>query len=438
MSHAIQTHLPHHDRHHSGHAGHAGHHDGPLPAFRAYGIELEYMIVERDSLAIKPVADRWLQAMAGGAQVHEVERGMLGWSNEMALHVIELKNLRPSTMLQVLPSALQSEIRSANHTLEALDARLMPTGMHPWMNPLTEARFWPHRNAELYRAYDRIFDARAHGWANLQSMHINLPFANDQEFARLHAAIRILLPILPALAASTPIADGRDTGFADYRMEVYRHNASAIPSIAGKIIPDNATNRDSYRMLVLDAMYRDIAPHDPEMLLRHEWLNSRGAIPRFDRHAIEIRVVDVQECPRADLAIAAAAIAVTKALYQEEWAPLAEQQAQGTDALARIFLSCVRNAEHAVIEDAAYLRLLGYPGTQCQAGDLWHHLIEQRLHGHIGSSVAWTDTLQVLLREGPLARRILRALNGDLSHECLHEVYSALCDCLNEGKLFQP
>ena len=47
----------------------------------------------------------------------------------------------------------------------------------------------------------------------------------------------------------------------------------------------------------------DIAPLDPDGTLQHEWLNSRGAIARFDRNAIEIRVLDIQECPVADLAI---------------------------------------------------------------------------------------------------------------------------------------
>ncbi|HAL85576.1 MAG TPA: hypothetical protein DCM31_01010, partial [Deferribacteraceae bacterium] len=37
-------------------------------------------------------------------------------------------------------------------------------------------------------------------------------------------------------------------------------------------------------------MYRDIAPYDPECILQEEWLNSRGAIARFDRKAIEIRL----------------------------------------------------------------------------------------------------------------------------------------------------
>ncbi len=407
----------------------------PLPAFRAFGIELEYMIVDSEDLSVRPLADQWLHQQAG-ARVNEFERGMLGWSNELVLHVIELKNLRPSTMLQVLPTSLQAEIQYANRTLEALGARLMPGAMHPWMDPKRESQFWPHQHAELYRTYDRIFGAKSHGWTNLQSMHVNLPFSNDQEFAHLHAAIRLVLPILPALAASSPIADGKHTGFADFRMEVYRHNAQAMPSIAGQIIPETITNQDSYQTLILNPMYRDIAPHDPEMLLRHEWLNSRGAIARFDRNAIEIRVIDMQECPKADLAIAAATIAVVKALYHEEWATLAAQQAIPTDALAQIFLSCIRNGELAVIEDTRYLQLLGMPGKSCQAGELWRYLISERLHGHVGGSMSWNDTLQVLLDQGPLARRILRAVDSDFSREHLRDVYRRLCDCLHDGTIF--
>ena len=39
-------------------------------------------------------------------------------------------------------------------------------------------------------------------------------------------------------------------------------------------------------------MYRQIAPLDPDHVVQYEWLNSRGAIARFDRNAIEIRVID--------------------------------------------------------------------------------------------------------------------------------------------------
>ena len=101
--------------------------------------------------------------------------------------------------------------------------------MHPWMRPAAETRLWPHGQTEIYAGFRPHFRlSTRHGWANLQSMHINLPFASDVEFARLHAAFGWLLPILPALAASSPIVDGA-VRLADNRMEVYRSNASAIP-----------------------------------------------------------------------------------------------------------------------------------------------------------------------------------------------------------------
>src|SRR6266542_415356 len=297
----------------------------PLPVFAAVSIELEYMIVDARSLDVRPIADRALEALAGHPAA-DVERGELGWSNELVLHVIEVKNLAPSPSLEPLAAAFQHEIGEMNRVLAPLDARLMPTGMHAWMDPRTETRLWPRDNAEIYRAFDRLFDCRRHGWANLQSMHINLPFADDDEFARLHAAVRLILPLIPALAASSPFADGQRKPFLDYRIEVYRTNSDRVSSITGMVIPDNARDHVDYQTGVLEPMYRDIAPDDPERVLQHEWLNARGAIARFDRSAIEIRLCYTQECPRADVAIAAIVAAVARALFEERWQPLDAQQ----------------------------------------------------------------------------------------------------------------
>ncbi|WP_151636692.1 carboxylate-amine ligase [Noviherbaspirillum aerium] len=416
----------------------------PLHAFTGYGIELEYMIVDRDSLSVLPVADRLLRgadAQGGG----EVRRGAMGWSNELVLHVVEIKNREPAASLGLLHEAFQGEVREINRRLDAMQARLMPGAMHPWMNPLAETQLWPHDNEEIYRTYARIFDSRSHGWANLQSMHVNLPFADDTQFARLHAAIRLVLPILPALAASSPIADGGITGFADYRMQVYAGNADGIPSIAGMVVPENAGSRSEYEQRILAPMYRDIAPHDPEGVLRHEWLNSRGAIARFDRNAIEIRVIDTQECPQADLAIAAATVDAVRRLYE---APtLAEQQDMPTAMLAGLLHACLRDAEQAAVTDPAYLRLMGYAGRECSAGELWRHLIgnmmeddvHDSLQGHHGRQEPWREPLHTILKEGPLARRILRAVgDGGAPRARLREVYAQLCTCLQDGRMFLP
>ena len=97
--------------------------------------------------------------------------------------------------------------------------------------------------------------------------------------------------------------EGRLAGSLDARLEVYRTNTQRIPSVAGRIIPEQAFDRAAYTRIIFDPMYAQIAPHDPSGVLRDEFLNARGAIARFSRGAIEIRVIDVQECPAADLAI---------------------------------------------------------------------------------------------------------------------------------------
>src|SRR5262249_20775901 len=186
----------------------------PLHLCQGFGVELEYMIVDADSLHVLPVADRVLHSVAG-EYVNDVERGAITWSNELALHVIELKTTEPAPHLDGLCASFEESIGEINERLAPLKGRLMPTAMHPWMEPDREMRLWPHDYSPVYEAFNRIFDCRGHGWANLQSVHLNLPFANDKEFARLHAAVRLLLPLLPALAASSPVVEGRPTGFLD-------------------------------------------------------------------------------------------------------------------------------------------------------------------------------------------------------------------------------
>ncbi|RJF99088.1 carboxylate-amine ligase [Noviherbaspirillum saxi] len=410
-----------------------------LHAFMGYGIELEYMIVDRARLSVLPLADVLLRESPGG-EGNEVRRGRMGWSNELVMHVIEIKNLRPSVSLSMLPDVFQAEVREINRLLEPRGARLMPGAMHPWMDPRSETQLWPHDNEDIYRAYDRIFDSKSHGWANLQSMHVNLPFAGDDEFARLHAAVRLVLPILPALAASSPIADGKPTGFADYRMHVYSSNADAIPSIAGMIVPETVTSKRAYEQRILAPMYKDIAPYDTDGVLKHEWLNSRGAIARFERNAIEIRVLDTQECPRADLAIAAVTVDAIRRLYRAGGPDLAEQQEMSTAALAAILQACIRDAEQTVIDNPAYLRLFAYPGHRCTTGELWDHLVGLMLAEDVSHAELSRVPLQAILQHGPLARRIVRALGTGAARKAraIRDVYEQLCDCLQEGKMFLP
>ncbi len=403
-----------------------------LGLFEGFGIEIEYMIVDAGSLSVRPIADELLKEVAGAYEM-EVDQGALCWSNELALHLIELKTNGPVASLDGLHSAFQSDVNAIDRLLAPMGARLLPGGMHPWMAP-DELRLWPHEDDVIYDTLHRIFDCHGHGWSNLQSMHVNVPFRDDEELGRLHAAIRLVLPILPALAASSPIVDGAPSGALDTRLTVYRNNAQRIPSVSGRVIPEPVFTRADYERL-LHGIYRDLAPFDPEGIIQHEWINARGCIARFDRMALEIRLIDVQECPRMDIAIAHAATAAVKALVEEFWVSLEEQQAWTVDDLEPILLATAEQADQATIDDADFLRAFGLPPKPLLATELWQHLLETQIEPRHEHASAARD-LRLILEQGCLARRIAAAAGPKPSRARLHEVYRRLADCLHHGEAF--
>ncbi|HBA85360.1 MAG TPA: glutamate--cysteine ligase [Verrucomicrobia bacterium] len=407
-----------------------------LGLFQGYGVECEYMVVDRESLDIRPVVDELFRSIAGD-YVSDIECGQVAWSNELVLHVVEMKTNGPAPELAGVAARFDRNVGELNRRLAPMGCRLMPTAAHPWMNPSREMRLWPHEYSPVYEAFNRVFDCRGHGWANLQSCHLNLPFSNDEEFGRLHAAIRLLLPILPALAASSPMLDGHPTGWMDTRLREYRNNCRRIPSIAGAIVPEAVFTRRAYREKVFQPMYRDIASCDPDGVLQDEFLNARGAIARFQRHAIEIRVLDIQECPRADLAILQLIARVLRELVLQRWVGLDRQKSFETKRLAGILEATMKDAESAVIVDPEYLQAFQCEMPVCTAGELWQHLFQLvRITAGNENHDDWAAPMKVILREGSLARRIARALKGDYSRERQKEVYSRLCDCLAEGRMF--
>jgi gamma-glutamyl:cysteine ligase YbdK (ATP-grasp superfamily) len=404
-----------------------------LGLFEGYGVELEYMIVDAETLGVRPIADRVI-ATENGSVEKEIERGAFAWSNELARHVIEFKTNGPTAGLAGLAEGFEREVARTEEILAPLGARLLPTAMHPWMDPARELEIWPHADREIYAAFHRIFDCRGHGWANLQSAHLNLAFANDQEFGRLHAAVRALLPLLPALAAASPFVDGRYPGTLDSRLEAYRVNARRVPSVTGDVIPEPVFTRAEYEGL-LETIYADLAPLDPAGTLRHEWVNARGCIARFDRMALEIRVLDMQECPRADLAIAAAVSCVVRALCDPTPSHQARLRGLATEALARMLRAVSAAAEAAKIDDRDYLRALGLPDGPRTAGEVWRELIERDVRSD-PFAAEHLPALERLLDEGSLARRILRSAGTAPSHEELRSLYRKLGDCLREDDLF--
>lgn len=398
--------------------------------FSVLGIEIEYMLVDKDTLDVQPKSDQIINAIAGH-QTNSVSLGDIDISNELVMHVLELKNNGPRPVDSPIAKQFHDAIVTLQPVLDDHHLMLLPTGAHPWMDPHKETKRWPHGDRSIYKQYDSIFNCQGHGWSNLQSMHINLPFGNDQEFVELHSAVRLLLPLLPALAASTPIIEKKLTGFQDSRLEFYAKNQLKIPSITGNVIPEYITSEAQYKKDILEPMYRDIAPYDPKGLLQDEWLNSRGAIPKFERKAIEIRIVDSQECVQADIAIAKTVHEILKNWHENSEHHL--HRPCKTEQLKSIYDETIKNGFSTRLDQAELFTQWQLPKRNMSVRDAWSLLIE-RVSTSLDNSTQLV--LEHILKHGNLSERIIRACANDLSRTKLQQVYQNLADCLLENKMF--
>jgi len=401
----------------------------PLHLFDAYGVELEYMLVDRDSLNVVPAVDEIFKA-ASGTYASDYEDGPITWSNELVRHVMEVKVTTPVPTFAGLPETFMTSIQSINNLAHARSARLMPTAMHPWMDPAHETQLWPHEYASVYQTFHRIFDCYRHGWANLQSVHLNLPFNGDDEFARLHAAIRLVLPLIPALAASSPIVEGKVTGIMDNRLDVYCRNSRLISQITGEVIPEPVYSYTAYDETIFQPMYKAIAPYDVDGTLQDEFLNARGAIARFERSAIEIRLIDVQECPQADVAIVEAVVHAVKQLVSERYCDWKSQSVWPAAHLRGILLETIVQAEKTPLHDMDYLAVWGInkPAT---ALEVWQHITKNMTPESNRTGTA----LEKLFSRGPLARRMISHLGNGTSREEIRALYVQLAECLQAGRM---
>lgn len=401
--------------------------------FEVYGIELEYMLVNNSNLKVAPIVDQLLTKKEGKLTA-DVDNGNIAWSNELVAHVVELKTNGPTANLNGLSELFHNNIIEINQLLESLNAKLLPTASHPIMNPLTDTQLWKHSYSEVYELYNRIFNCKGHGWSNVQSTHINLPFYDDKEFGKLHAAIRVILPLIPGLCASSPILEGKNTGFKDTRLEYYKTNQKEIPEMTGLIIPERVFSKVDYYATIFEPIKKAIRPYDTKKILDHHFLNSRGAIARFDRDAIEIRLVDIQESPKADIAICVLIIETLKFLVNKKLGSIQNQKKWLKQELFDILNPIIKDAETYTISNKDYLEVFEIKEVST-VQNIWKHLYEL-VKPNIHES--HYEALDVILTKGTLSTRILKAVDNDYSEQHIIDVYNQLAQCLQENKLFVP
>ncbi len=273
----------------------------PYKPWEVVGLEIEYPIVDAGLNATGLVADV-LRELAG-RPTSGVELGVVGLSNEIVDHVLEIKTVLPLTSLVDTEVVLAETVRRVNSLLAARGARLMPTGMHPWLDP-KRTRLWARSGRKIYATYARLFDVHTHGWANVQATHVNLPVGDEADVGPMMNAAALLVPYLPALAASSPMFDAKLQPSVDNRLAFIIEHQARITESCGEIVPEYTTGLAAYKRDVLQPMYAAVDRLPDAGLLRHEYFNARGAVLKMSRQSMEVRVLDTQECVRMDCAIA--------------------------------------------------------------------------------------------------------------------------------------
>jgi hypothetical protein len=157
-------------------------------------------------------------------------------------------------------------------------------------------------------------------------------------------------------------------------------------------------------------------------LLNREWVNSRGVIFRFDRSALEVRVIDEQECVKSDVALSCFVRAALRGLtaLKAELSP--------HDLLVRDFNKIVKEGLNAQVSSSHgktarqvcqhYLNLAFKYADEDEKKYLW--IIKKRLENGSLSEI--------------ICNRVLKRAEKTDFHEAVINVYSTLIKCLSDNE----
>jgi gamma-glutamyl:cysteine ligase YbdK (ATP-grasp superfamily) len=385
------------------------------------GPEHEFSLVNEELQAL-PIVDKVIKDFCGKV-VNFVELPRFTFGKELQLHVMEIKANAPFKSPELFEETMQNAVATLLDFLEKkYHAHLLGTGMHPLLR-LEKTSVWPHRHRKIYQEYSKVFNLKQHGWLNIQSFHLNLPYSQEEKGVLLHNMLAGLCAYLPAISASSPICEGAIGPNVDNRLYFYKVNQREVPSITGDVIPEPVSSFNQYRREVIGQYSQDLAKAGAgKTILFKEWVNSRGVIFRFDRSALEVRVMDEQECVKSDVALSCFIRAALRGLIAERIEPLQHQ------LLVRDFNSVMAKGLNAKV-----LHPNGETARQvCQ------HLFNLALENAEEDEKKYLWIVKKRIESGNLSELIReriskKAQKTDLE-EAILSVYSTLIKCLADNQ----
>jgi len=384
------------------------------------GPEHEFSLVDKE-LKVMPISDKIIKDYCGKT-INFVELAKFTFGKEMQLHVMEVKANQPFKSPIEFEQTMQNAVSTLNQILKKHGASLLGTGMHPLLK-LKDTAIWPHHHKKIYQEYGKIFNLNQHGWLNIQSFHLNLPYKKEANGIQMHNLLANLSAYLPAIASSSPIYEGKNGPDINNRLQFYKVNQKEIPSITGEVIPDYAVSLSQYKHDVIERYTKDLARAGAgKALLYREWVNSKGVIFRFDRCALEVRVMDEQECIKSDVALSCFIRAALRGLMVLKTEPLPH------DLLVKDFNMIVKEGLNAQVSNPH-----GKTARQvCQ------HYINLALEYADKDEKKYLWIIKKRIEDGSLSEiircRVLKRAQKTDFPEAIISVYSTLIKCLSDNE----
>lgn len=256
---------------------------------RTVGVEEELLLVDPATRAASPRSQQVLKQLREHGAAPRASSDEL--DQELFRHQLETRT-DPATDLTDTLAQLRAARRTAGEAAAEVGLAVVATGVSP-VRLGEPAVTRNDRYQDMVQTFGEV--ARSGGTCG---MHVHVAIGSDEEGVAVLDRIAPWLPLLLAISANSPIANGRDTTYASWRARLWSTWPSAGPTEAFGSV-------ETYRE-VCRAMIESGAARDPGML----YFDARLAV---EHPTVEVRVSDVCTDPEDGVLVAA----LTRALVEQ-------------------------------------------------------------------------------------------------------------------------
>ncbi|WP_395659154.1 glutamate--cysteine ligase [Nocardioides sp.] len=263
---------------------------------RTVGLEEELLLLDRRTREVVPAAPRVLKEFRehGRGRDH-ASVAADGLTPELFRHQLETRT-DPGRDAADLHAQLVAARRTAGEAAAAAGLALAACGMVPLGGDQSVVSP-DDRYRDMVDTYGEV--ARTGGTCG---MHVHVAITSEEEGVAVLDRIAPWLPVLLALSANSPYAEGRDTGYASWRAQVWSRWPSAGPT-------EQFGSLEGYRA-ACRTMLASGAARDPGML----YFDARLSV---GQPTVEVRVCDVCTDPDEAMVVAVLVRALVETAARE-------------------------------------------------------------------------------------------------------------------------